>query len=260
MTLLAPSALPAFTDNYIWSLTNGTDAIVVDPGDASVVTQWLTEQGLNLAAILITHHHPDHVGGIHALLEKHTVPVYGPKRETIPHMSHPLSEGDTVQVPGFNLSFSVMDIPGHTAGHIGFYCEEQDWLFCGDTLFSAGCGRLFDGTIEQLYHSISRINTLPARTQVFCTHEYTLANLAFAHAVMPANVDVENHIEKVNALRNNDQPSLPTTLATERKINPFLRSDNADVQAACQANDASLAPLAEPMQCFAALRQWKDRF
>jgi hydroxyacylglutathione hydrolase len=221
MTLVA---LPAFSDNYIWMLHDGRDAWVVDPGDATPVLAAVQDQSLRLAGILVTHHHPDHVGGIDALRPHLQGPVYGPARESIPQPCVPLHAGDRVTVLG--LHFEVLEVPGHTAGHIAYVQRDEvsaPLLFCGDTLFSAGCGRLFEGTPAQMHDSLRQLAALPADTQVCCTHEYTLSNLRFAAAVEPANEAIAQHSVRCEQLRAAGQPTLPSTIALERRINPFLR-------------------------------------
>lgn len=247
-------ALPAFRDNYIWLLRHGTQATVVDPGDAQPVLRHLAENGLSLAAILITHHHADHTGGIAALLDRAAVPVHGPARESIPGVSHRVGDGDRVRVPG--ADFRVMDIPGHTAGHVAYYAAPN--LFCGDTLFAAGCGRVFDGTPAQLHTSLERLAALPGDTQVHCAHEYTLANLAFAAAVEPDNPAVAARTAYCQALRAGEQPTVPFRLDGELLSNPFLRTREAAVvrQAEAQAGQA----LHGAEEVFTALREWKNRF
>jgi len=251
------SALPAFADNYIWMLHDGTQAVVVDPGDAAPVQQALDTLGLQLAGILVTHHHADHVGGVDALRPRLHGPVWGPAREDIPEPFVPLHDGDLVQVLG--LRFRVLDVPGHTAGHIAYAQEgaaEAPLLFCGDTLFSAGCGRLFEGTPAQMHHSLSRLAALPADTRVCCTHEYTLANLRFAAAVEPGNAERAAHEARCQALRAQGLPTLPSRIDLERRINPFLRCGEAAVIAAARAQGA---PGDEPVAVLAALREWKNR-
>ena len=216
--------LPAFADNYIWMLHDGHQAVVVDPGDSAPVVQALQRQGLQLTAILVTHHHADHVGGVDALREATGASVYGPARERVPEPLVRLAEGDTVDVLG--LRFQVLDVPGHTAGHIAYYCAAIDGaplLFCGDTLFSGGCGRLFEGTPAQMLDSLDRLAALPGDTRVCCTHEYTLSNLKFARTVEPGNTALLHYSNQCEALRAGDQPTLPSSIALERDINPFLR-------------------------------------
>ena len=234
-------ALPAFTDNYIWMLHDDRQAIVVDPGDAAPVAAALDAQGLALAAILVTHHHPDHVGGVAALRPRLQGPVYGPAREAIPQPFTPLADGDSVDVLG--LRFQVIDVPGHTAGHIAYFLPAGDGqaplLFCGDTLFSGGCGRLFEGTPAQMHQSLGRLAALPGDTRVCCAHEYTESNLKFANAVEPANAALARYTVACRALRADGLPTLPSTIAQERAINPFMRCDAPDVVTAAQSRGAA---------------------
>jgi hydroxyacylglutathione hydrolase len=251
-------ALPAFTDNYIWMLHDGARALVVDPGDASVVEQALESRGLRLAAILVTHHHADHVGGVDALRARLDGPVYGPARERIPQPYTALQGGDRIEALG--LGFEVFDVPGHTAGHIAYLHRTPHaapLLFCGDTLFSAGCGRLFEGTPAQMHASLSLLAALPGATRVCCTHEYTLSNLRFARAVEPGNRDIVAHAAWCEDERSQGRPTLPSTIERERSINPFLRCALPEVAASAQAHGASNS---EPVAVFAALREWKNRF
>ena len=251
-------ALPAFTDNYIWMLHDGRDAVVVDPGDALPVVAALAAQQLTLAAILVTHHHADHVGGVDALRPHLKGPVYGPRRERIPAPFVALDDGDEVEVLGLN--FQVIDVPGHTAGHIAYFHARNDAapiLFCGDTLFSAGCGRLFEGTPAQMHASLSRLAGLPGDTRVCCTHEYTLSNLKFARAVEPGNDELVRYTAWCEAQREQGLPTLPSSIAQERLINPFLRCDEPVVAQTARLHGATSA---EPTPVFAALRQWKNEF
>ena len=214
----------AFRDNYIWLITAGDsgNAAVVDPGDAAPVLDALQAHGLRLCAILITHHHADHTGGVRQLLAGQQVPVYGPARESIPGMDHALQDGDTVTLEELQLEFRVLDVPGHTAGHIAYY--GHDCLFAGDTLFMAGCGRLFEGSAEQMHASLQKLLALPPQTRVYCAHEYTLANLRFAAAVEPGNDAVAQRTGASEALRARDNPTVPGSLEQERLTNPFLRT------------------------------------
>ena len=251
-------ALPAFSDNYIWMLHDGSRAIVVDPGDAAPVAAALGERQLSLAAILVTHHHSDHVGGVDALRPLLQGPVYGPRRERIPAPFTALDDGDSIEVLG--LRFEVIDVPGHTAGHIAYFhagAAMPPMLFCGDTLFSGGCGRLFEGTAEQMHASLSRLAALPGDTRVCCAHEYTLANLRFARAVEPANDALREYTAWCEARRGGGEATLPSSIARERDINPFLRcAEPAVAQSALQHGATSPAGSA----VFAALRQWKNEF
>ena len=251
-------ALPAFSDNYIWMWDNGREAVVVDPGEASPVIRALQEHELALAAILVTHHHADHVGGIDALRPHLQGSVFGPRRETIPGPVVGVDEGDTCEVLG--LSLRVLAVPGHTAGHIAFLAllaPGGPVLFCGDTLFSAGCGRLFEGTPAQMHDSLSRLAGLPSSTRVYCTHEYTLSNLAFAAAVEPGNRDLAQHGDWCRSEREKGRPTLPSTIGRERLINPFLRCGQPEVIEVAQAHGAAGR---DPVSVLAALREWKNRF
>lgn len=253
--------LPAFADNYIWMLHDGLNALVVDPGQAQPVFDALASAKLQLAAILVTHHHADHTGGVAALHAATGAKVFGPARERIPEPFIPLAQGDRADTLG--LRFEVIDIPGHTAGHIAFFLPARDGhaplLFCGDTLFSGGCGRLFEGTPAQMLASLDALSELPGETRVCCGHEYTLANLQFAQAVEPDNADLTHYTAHCKALRALGQPTLPSILANERGINPFLRSREAAVLRAVRAH-ARLPARADEAQVFAALRQWKNDF
>lgn len=251
------SALPAFSDNYIWLLHDGSDAVVVDPGDAAPVLAALDARQLRLAGILVTHHHADHTGGVGALMPRLQGPVWGPAAERMPVPVQPMREGDSALVLG--RRFQVMEVPGHTAGHIAYVEQDsaEPILFCGDTLFSAGCGRLFEGTPQQMHKSLGRLAALPDATQVCCAHEYTLSNLRFAHAVEPANDDVVRHRQWCDGERAAGRPTLPSRMARERLINPFLRCHVPGVIAAARGQGAEddSGPAV-----FAALRRWKDHF
>ncbi|WP_342621133.1 hydroxyacylglutathione hydrolase [Rhodoferax sp. GW822-FHT02A01] len=250
--------LPAFADNYIWMLHDGRKALVVDPGDAQPVLEALQREGLQLETILVTHHHADHTGGVAQLRDTTSAQVFGPAGEEMPEPLKRLSGTDSCTAMG--LTFRVIDVPGHTAGHIAYYCE--DWngaplLFCGDTLFSGGCGRLFEGTPAQMLASLDSLAALPDTTRVCCTHEYTLSNLKFALAVEPANVDLQQYNTHCQELRSRNTPTLPSTIALERRINPFLRSRVPAVMAAARTHDAAMT---EQAGAFATLRQWKNEY
>jgi hydroxyacylglutathione hydrolase len=251
--------IPAFTDNYIWMVTDGRHAAVVDPGDAAPVQEVLARDGLELCAVIATHHHNDHVGGVPRLLERWRVPVFGPANETIPARTHALREGDHIIVPKLGVHLRVLDIPAHTAGHIAYFGDiDGPVVFCGDTLFAAGCGRLFEGTAEQMWHSLGKLALLPDETRVYCGHEYTLANLRFAHAVEPENAALQARIARDTATRERNQPTVPSTMADERATNPFLRAALPDVKAAAERHAGRA--LADPVASFATLRAWKNEF
>jgi hydroxyacylglutathione hydrolase len=250
--------LNAFADNYLWLLHDGKNALVVDPGDAKPVFNALTHEQSQLQTILVTHHHSDHTGGIDALRDATGAQVVGPAHETIPGPLRKLQGGDTVAALG--LQFEVMYVPGHTAGHIAYYCADVDGtplLFCGDTLFSAGCGRLFEGSPAQMLRSLQSLAALPGNTRVCCTHEYTLSNLKFAREVDPHNIALQDYQTQCLALRAQNLPTLPSTIALERSINPFLRSDQAALAASASRFDA--AGVAQH-GVFATLRQWKNQY
>jgi len=246
----------AFKDNYIWCLRRDSVAVVVDPGDASPVLDYLSREDLRLTAILTTHHHADHVGGNAGLLSKYNVPVFGPAHENIPGVTQTLREGDAIEVPGIGLHFRVLDVPGHTAGHIAYH--GNGLLFCGDTLFSCGCGRLFEGTAEQMYASLSKFAALPGETLVYCAHEYTLANLRFARAAEPDNKSIGEREARARAALEHGNPSLPSTIQSELATNPFLRSTIPAVVESASQHAGRI--LDKPVDVFAALRNWKDRF
>ena len=256
--LPSPIAIPAFADNYLWAICNNGRCAIVDPGDAAPVEAFLQEQGLSLAAILVTHHHPDHVGGITRLVQDRAIPVYGPAQENIPGMTHPLEDNQTLALDPLGIHLQVLAVPGHTLGHIAYYDADNNWLFCGDTLFAGGCGRLFEGTPSQMHASLTRLAELPGQTQVYCAHEYTRANLEFALAVTPEDQRVQARLAAVKSARENGQITLPTTLTEECRTNPFLRAGEDAVQAACEAREPGVS--GDPMQCFATLRRWKDSF
>ncbi|HQU49970.1 MAG TPA: hydroxyacylglutathione hydrolase [Casimicrobiaceae bacterium] len=252
--------LPAFTDNYVWAIREGDRAAVVDPGDAVPVRDWLRREGVALAAILVTHHHRDHTGGIVDLLRDAPVPVIGPAREAIPGRTRAVAEGDRFDLPGIGLPLEVLDIPGHTAGHVAFFGRGAAWggpiVFCGDTLFAGGCGRVFEGTPREMWASLCALAALPGDTRVCCGHEYTLANLRFASAVEPGHPEIVERAARESAKRARGLPTLPSTIAEERATNPFLRAREPRVRAIAEARSGH--PLADDAAVFAALREWKN--
>ena len=251
--------LPAFSDNYLWLWQQGTQAVVVDPGDAAPVLAALAQENLTLAAILVTHHHADHVGGVVELREATGAQVYGPAAEAIPEPSLACQQGDVLHLLGQTVQ--VLEVPGHTAGHLAYWLPQAPGgpvLFCGDTLFSGGCGRVFEGTPAQMLASLDALAALPDDTRVCCAHEYTLSNLRFARAVEPGNRDLAHYQAHCEALRARGLPTLPSTIGLERAVNPFLRSRLPAVTQAVSA--ARGADAQEPEAVFAALRQWKNDF
>lgn len=256
--MLEVVAIPAFEDNYLWLIHDGTHAAVVDPGAAAPVLAELQARRLSLAAILLTHHHADHVGGVDELLDRFRIPVFGPRGEKIAGVTHPVGEGDVVALPAPALNLTVLDVPGHTRGHIAYFCSEQQWLFCGDTLFAGGCGRLFEGTPEQMISSLAKLENLPDSTQVFCAHEYTLANLRFAAEVEPENTSLIARIQQEQAKRAQGRPTVPSTIGLEKATNPFLRFREPSIAARLIAGGH--ISNREPIEVFAALRQWKNSY
>lgn len=256
--MLEISPITALSDNYIWLLQRqGSDmAAVVDPGDASPVLARLQSQGLKLGSILITHHHGDHTAGIRALQQAFPdVSVYGPRRESIAGITHAVGEGDVISPPGLDTELNVLDVPGHTAGHVAFYGAGS--LFCGDTLFAAGCGRVFDGTMGELSASLERIAALPADTLIYCAHEYTLDNLGFAQWVEPESREVQTRLAQVQALRADNNPTVPSRLSLELATNPFMRTQVPAVVEMAQQKAGHSLPDAAAV--FETLRRWKDK-
>ena len=249
-------AVPAFRDNYLWLLPRGGRAAAVDPGDAAPVLAALAADGLRLTAILLTHHHADHIGGVARLrAEFPGIPVFGPEDERVPATAR-VREGDAVRLEDLGREFRVLEVPGHTRSHIA-YAGDGD-LFCGDTLFAGGCGRLFEGTPAQMRASLAKLRALPDATRVYCAHEYTQANLAFAQAVEPDNAELAAYRDEVRQRRGRDEPTVPAELGREKRCNPFLRWDRPDVVRAAErrAGRAGLAP----DEVFGAIRSWKDGF
>lgn len=260
--MLKIDALPAFNDNYIWLLQNPAThtCAVVDPGDAAPVLSWLAAHpDWRLTDILVTHHHHDHVGGIAPLKQQTAARVVGPEREAIPARDQAVGDGDLVEVLGH--AWHVFHVPGHTLGHIAYYSNtaaDTPVLFSGDTLFAAGCGRLFEGSPAQMHDSLSRLASLPDTTRIYCAHEYTLSNLRFASAVEPHNPQVRARMEEVECLRAAGHTTLPSTLAIEKATNPFLRCNETSINEiiSTRQKNGNLTPAL----VFEALRAWKDHF
>ena len=255
------NAINAFNDNYIWCILDAEQqrCALVDPGDADVCINYIEKNELTLTDILITHHHSDHVGGLEKLIQyskSNNLPltVYGPASEKIKHLDITLKENDLVTI--LNQQFTVFDIPGHTSGHIAFFTDGK--LFCGDTLFSGGCGRLFEGTPAQMHHSLAKLAALPNNTNVYCAHEYTLANLNFARTIEPNNSQLNEYYDKVVKLRAQNKSSIPTSIGIEKQINPFLRSDVSDVKYIAEQKSSKTLPT--PVEVFAIIRELKDNF
>lgn len=250
--------VPAFNDNYLWVIHNGTHAAVVDPGDAAPILATLKEHHLSLAAILLTHHHNDHVGGVPELLRHAQVPVFAPCNDRIENVTRTLQEGDTVHIPELDWTLSVLDVPGHTRGHIAYVAREQGWLFCGDTLFAGGCGRLFEGIPEQMLSSLDKLAALPDATQVYCAHEYTVSNLRFACAAEPDNAVLAKRLQDEQTKRERDIPTVPSTIGLEKATNPFLRAREPGILAQLQREGKIDGD--NTVAVFAALREWKNNF
>ncbi|HEY2023371.1 hydroxyacylglutathione hydrolase [Paraburkholderia sp.] len=262
MNALEYVPVPAFEDNYIWVIADGRHAVVVDPGDAAPVRACLAQRGWQLSAILLTHHHQDHVGGLADLLIGQDVPVFGPAREAIAQVTHRVENGDRVTITAPALEFSVLDVPGHTSGHIAYFQAGDQrgapHVFCGDTLFACGCGRLFEGTPAQMLTSLDALAALPGATEVHCAHEYTLSNIRFALACEPHNAELQAWRDKASELRARRVPTLPTTIAHERAVNPFLRAGEPALQASLREQLHEAVP--DRLTAFTLMREWKNRF
>ncbi|MCE7629421.1 hydroxyacylglutathione hydrolase, partial [Vibrio fluvialis] len=249
--MLHIKSIPAFNDNYIWLIQNSDRrCAVVDPGDATPVLDYLSQHELTLEAILITHHHNDHIGGVPELVRQYpNVDVVGPAQEPIPTLTHPVDAGDQIEL--FDERFMVLGLPGHTLGHIGYVGDGK--LFCGDVLFSAGCGRVFEGTMEQMFTSLSKLVALPEETEVYCAHEYTASNVAFAMAVEPDNEQLQIYRDEVIRLRGQGHSTLPSTLRREKWVNPFLRTQEPSIMKSV----ANRTEQTDALSIFTALREWK---
>ena len=256
--------IPAFDDNYLWLIHDSQNAIIVDPGDAVPVQAYLNQHRLTLCGVLITHHHPDHIGGVDQLLRDapQPIPVFGPRAEQrarIPTITQGRADRDPVFIPELELTFQVLEVPGHTSTHIAYYCAQLSSVFCGDTLFAGGCGRLFEGSPTQMLSSLNKIAALPADTRIYCAHEYTLANLRFAVAVEPHNTALQTRYQQVTAERAQGISTVPSLLGLELRTNPFLRSDSNDIIKTLQTQH-KLAGASDPVSVFTAVREWKNNF
>jgi len=265
MTTIHIQQIPAFDDNYLWLIHNSQNAIIVDPGDAVPVQAYLNQHSLKLCGIVLTHHHPDHIGGVAELL-RHAgapIPVYGPMADQqsgrIAAISHGCTDNEIIHIAELGLDFRVIDVPGHTSTHNAYYCQALSSLFCGDTLFAGGCGRLFEGTPAQMLHSLKKLATLPSDTRIYCAHEYTLSNLRFAVAVEPHNAALQARYQQVSAQREQGISTVPSLLATEIATNPFLRADSPDIIHTLQDHN-KLSDATDEVSVFAAVRLWKNTF
>lgn len=256
-------AIPAFADNYVWLIHDGIHAAVVDPGDAMPVLAVLAAKHLSLVAILLTHHHADHVGGVAELLQAYPLPVFGPRLEAIDQLTQQLGQDDKIVIPELSLHLSILDVPGHTIGHIAYLTQNTPtpWLFCGDTLFAGGCGRVFEGTPAQMAASLEKLAALPDETEVFCAHEYTLANLKFAQRVEPGNAALVARVQLEQDKRASQLATVPSTIALEKQTNPFLRYREAEIVSSLITAD-QIDPVlqTQPVALFSALRNWKNNF
>jgi hydroxyacylglutathione hydrolase len=262
-TNIKVSMIKAFSDNYIWAISSnlGQKMALVDPGDADVCINFIEQEQMQLSSILITHHHADHIGGINKLVEycknkQWPLTIYGPESENIPHCDVALNDSHTVKLADVDLEFSIIDLPGHTSGHIAYL--SQDNLFCGDTLFSGGCGRLFEGTPSQMLSSLEKLSALPECTRVYCAHEYTQANLNFALTVEPCNTELVHYYNQVLQKREQGIATIPSSIMLENKINPFLRCNEPSLMTS--AAEFSSNKVNNKLQTFTIIRAWKDNF
>ena len=258
MRSLSVLTVPAFDDNYLWLIHDGRHAVAVDPGDATAIVEALGKHHLSLTAILLTHHHADHVGGVPALLARYKVPVFGSRRSPVDAITTPVGDGDTISLPQPALDFRVIDVPGHTLDHVAYYAPRSGWLFCGDTLFAGGCGRVFEGTPAQMHDSLARLADLPDATAVYCAHEYTLANLRFAALAEPGNAALQARMIDAQARRDRGEATVPSTIGLEKATNPFLRTTEPAIAARLAAAGKIANPTSDAVEIFRALREWKN--
>lgn len=251
--------IAALTDNYIWAITKDDSqyVVIVDPGDHHPVEAYLKKHNKTVCAVIVTHHHTDHTGGIKALTQNTNIPIWGSATSTFAHITHRVKEPDTIYIDALSLQFSVLDVPGHTMDHIALYGHNA--LFCGDTLFAGGMGKIFEGTAEDMFCSIKKMQSLPSDTRVFCAHEYTLANLTFAARIEPDNNEIKQRLDKSKRLREKGQPTIPSLLAEEHNTNPFLRTKNPAVQQAISKQFSIDITCATELEIFTLLRYYKDK-
>ena len=254
--MLSVEPIKAYEDNYIWLVTTNEGSIVIDPGESSKIIKLIDEKKIDLKGILVTHHHYDHTNGLKDLSDRFEIDIYGPKNNIV-EINKSVKDSDRISILG--IEFEVIAVPGHTLDHIAFYSfnENMPILFCGDTLFSAGCGRIFEGTYKQMFNSLNKLSSLPKNTKIYCGHEYTLSNLKFAIEVDSENIDLLNEFDRVNSLNTSINPSLPSTLDKELKINPFLRCDNVSIK---NKINEKFNVSDNDFETFTALREWKDNY
>lgn len=268
-TTLSCIPIPALADNYIWLIRNETHAAVIDPGEWEQVHAYLSENELDLAAVLLTHHHADHVGGVSGLLRTTTtrgaIPVFGPNNSSLTFVNRPVQNGDRLSIGELGMTVEVIGVPGHTLDHLAYYQAAASLIgtslprvFSGDTLFATGCGRVFEGTSKQMLDSLDALASLPDETQLYCAHEYTLSNIRFALACDPDNSDLKAWHTRATRFREQGMPTLPTTIGHEKRVNPFLRTDVSAIRSTL--NETLHVDVRDRLETFLALRKWKDRF
>lgn len=252
------TTVPAFQDNYLWLIHDNKYATVIDPGDANKILDSLRSLNLELTSILLTHHHADHIGGVKTLISLKQIPVYGPAKEIISGVTRKMYENDVIRLTKPNIEFKVFEVPGHTKGHVAYYSSKYKWLFCGDTLFAGGCGRLFEGTSEEMINSLTKLALLPEDTKIFCAHEYTISNLQFAMEAEPDNNIIQERLLQEEAKISKGIPTIPSTIVLEKKTNPFLRFKEKNIQE--NLISSGKINFKNSVDAFTALREWKNNF